>query len=135
MTPPHLRGLFFDATFWLAATVLWTVSVLGLAVSPQSKTALLALPYGDKILHAIAFLLGTICWAMALRGNQPSYLRLMGGAAASLIIGLLIEYFQSFVPGRESDSADILADIVGVGAAILILLVAQRRSTHNTSAE
>jgi len=58
--------------------------------------------------------------ARALRGSLPTG-RALWAAMAALGIGVLIgasdEFYQSFVPGRDSSVYDLLADTVGCAAA------------------
>ena len=72
------------------------------------------LPYGDKLAHAAAFgLLAGFFW-LALRSFWwPIVL--------SSLYGLSDELHQRFVPGRQFDLLDLLADITG--ALLFILLV------------
>ena len=74
----------------------------------------------DKQAHAIAYavLAGLLCRALA--GGRLSGLT-AGRALAALLLatiyGATDEWHQSFVPGRESDVADLYADAAGAAIA------------------
>lgn len=77
-----------------------------------------AIPYGDKIAHAILY------GAMAMFLNYGlSYRKVKGmqlGAIIVLTFAILEEFTQMYIPSRTFDLYDILADIVGVTLFSLI---------------
>ena len=77
----------------------------------------------DKLYHAGAYsIMGLLAW----RGfkhlvSSPIILALLSIAFCSLY-GLSDEWHQSFVVGRESDTADWVADTIGAALAIFFRL-------------
>jgi VanZ family protein len=104
------------------------MAVMGIIffLSQQSGTDLqLPLPPGaDKLGHGIlyAVLAGTVILALvpALPGRplQAGLLVLL----FCLLYGISDEFHQSFVPGREPSSGDLLADTAGAAAAVALWL-------------
>ncbi|UOA10573.1 VanZ family protein [Methylobacter sp. S3L5C] len=78
--------------------------------------------YQDKLYHAGAyFILALLAWrSFKHLIDSPIILALLSIAFCSLY-GLSDEWHQSFVVGRESDSADWVADTSGAMLAILLL--------------
>lgn len=88
----------------------------------------------DKPLHAIEYSGFAFLLARAMTsGNGRSAVWPM--AAAALAAGLFAafdEYYQSYIPGRDSSVLDWLADITGIGVTISLLLL--RRSKEHSPA-
>ena len=77
----------------------------------------LPVPHADKGVHAVLFAL-LLCSFRAWRGWRRTPVEWLPGAcAACLVVAGGDEWHQSFVPGRQSDVADFLADAVGIGLA------------------
>ena len=85
----------------------------------------------DKLLHAAeyAVLGGLLVFALRAAGLRPG-VALLAAVVIASAFGATDEFHQSFVPGRNADVADWLADTLGaaVGAAIgaLVATVALR---------
>ena len=78
--------------------------------------------YQDKLYHAGAYsLMGLLAWrSFKHLVSSPIILAMLSIAFCSLY-GLSDEWHQSFVVGRDSDSADWVADTSGSVLAILLL--------------
>lgn len=91
-------------------------------------------PFRDKGVHFVEYgTLGALL-AHALRATYPRSHSLwiwLLAAVATVLWGALDEIHQAFVPGRNSDVADLVADTIGavVGAAVF-LAVHKRRSSR-----
>jgi len=90
--------------------------VLYFAIIPDNVT--IPSIYADKIKHATAF------FTLSLLLNRASStiqhrLRNMG---ALLLFGIFIEFVQYFIPTRESDIDDIVADLTGIVLFHLVYL-------------
>jgi VanZ family protein len=117
------QNLSFSPHFWSAFATLWTACVLGMAISPMNHADWYTATISDKTVHGFAFAIGTIVWALALRGIRSHALTpILIGSLISLGMGGLIEILQRFVPGRSCDARDLLADVIGVFSAAGILL-------------
>jgi VanZ family protein len=45
-----------------------------------------------------------------------------------MILGVLDEWHQTLIPGREADVADLLADLAGIGFALIgFIIIARQR--------
>lgn len=102
-------GRWIPALLW-AATVFWL----------SSRSRLVELPYAlgwDKLQHCAAYAVGGAAFAHAvgMRGRGP-----WAAVALAVLYGALDELHQWFVPGRNSDARDWLADAVGALAGVFI---------------
>ena len=117
---------------------LWAPVLLLLAfeafLSSQSRLPRVLprfVPDADKALHAGYFLLvglsaaraGLVAEGWSRRGT------LLAVALGALAWGFSDEWHQSFVPGRDVEAADVLADVVGatLGAALASPILARLR--------
>jgi len=105
--------------------LLWVVIIYFLSAIPSSQLNFKLPPGSDKVVHA--FIYFVLCW-LARRAfyNQTSFLMLrnssfLGAFIFSVVYGLLDEYHQTFVPGRDADFYDLLAD---TGGALLYVAIA-----------
>ena len=99
------------AAFWAAVLFLSSESQPG----PDSVW----LSFNDKILHlGIYSVLGAaLAWGEdRIRRRMPLFLLFLGA-----IYGVLDEWHQSFVPGRDASAGDVLADIAGVILGFFLL--------------
>jgi VanZ family protein len=107
-TAPERRQLWRYVLTVLLAVISW----LALSAAPP-KTVDLG---WDKANHALAFasLAFSAVWALWQRPRQ--WLRLV---AVLLAYGIGIEIAQSFLPPREADWHDVVADSVGIVLGLL----------------
>jgi VanZ family protein len=91
-------------------------------LSSKPLKAGLPIPSFDKWAHVFEFtLLGLLLsfgffktFKMSLR------IKVLLTLAIGILLGILDEIHQYFVPGRHSDILDALADVVGIGLGILV---------------
>jgi VanZ family protein len=88
-------------------------------------------PYADKVLHVTAYgILGILFYrayqTTRLKGNIKM-LMILSVVSASLY-GISDEIHQSFVPSREAEVADVIADMIGAfsGVCLYQLLIVSR---------
>jgi len=111
-----------DAAIWLVALAS-TGAILWYSLGPE--------PPGhgvDKGLHAIAYLITTlaILFAVVWRpGRDDRRLKTWGTPIALCVLaaGGLIEIAQSSLADRDTQVADLAADAVGIGIALLLFNV------------
>ena len=91
----------------------------------------LPLPFMDKWIHAAAYaVMGWLAW-QAIVHHRPARGALLLAALFCSGYGVSDEWHQSFVPGRDADPFDWLADTIGGATGAMI---AYRCSTLRTSA-
>ncbi len=79
-----------------------------------------SLPLGDKLVHAVA--MGGLCGladrAFPSRSLLPGvgWLRVTPLVVTLLVIGE--EFSQRWIPGRNFDTGDLIADVLGIGIAL-----------------
>jgi VanZ family protein len=77
---------------------------------------------GDKILHFFAFAALTLLVDYAFPQIRFGALKII----LLILYGLTIEIVQSFLPYRSASAADLLTDIVGIGAYALTIPLLKR---------
>jgi VanZ family protein len=120
------RRLVFAVAAWILLAG-YSGFIFWMSSGPVSVPTPGWLPSPDKFLHLGAYAVwGGIC-AVALRLTGPGIPRrlLLGIAAiAGALYGLTDEFHQSFIPSRDADVLDLIADAVGslVGAWVAVRL-------------
>ena len=106
--------------------VLWCLGWIGVAALSLMPEAVIPDVGGDKVAHMLAY--GTMAAAAVTFCRCPARLALL--ALVTLFLGGTMEIAQTYVPGRQLDGADVVAN--GVGAvlgylvALMVLLVLRR---------
>jgi VanZ family protein len=120
---------FFHPRLWGAAAAIWTAAVFALALTPNAQGGWLTKTLGDKVLHGFAFFVGCFLWARTLQVNSrwPRITTVIVGALISVAIGFAVEAFQIYIPSRQADMWDILADCLGVLPALTYLTLVEVR--------
>ena len=118
--PPVVRWLMRARLWWslplaLAAAIVWLSSQGRLPGGVELPHPL------DKVAHASAF--AALAWAVDLalrqsRRDLPLCHRHLLVFAGVVVFGATDEWHQAFVPGRDSDLADWLADAAGAGLGL-----------------
>ncbi|MDD5272321.1 MAG: VanZ family protein [Methylovulum sp.] len=76
----------------------------------------------DKLFHAGAyFILALIVWRSFRHFFKSPIILAIAAVVFSSLYGLSDEWHQAFVPGRNSDVFDWLADTLGAGLAVMVL--------------
>lgn len=104
--------------------ILWTAAIFILLVIPESglpRNGMLGMPNLDKLAHVALFGLFVALWYLRLRAYHPSkpgwlLFRLFLLASA---YGIAMEFVQLVFTNRAFEGLDILADILGAGAAVI----------------
>jgi VanZ family protein len=115
---------------WIPA-LLWAATIFVLSSFPGSAYPATNLVNADKLVHiALYGLLGGLCARGFVRGSGWGLWPVLGLAALlSTLYGVSDELHQAFVPGRNSDWHDVVADAVGslLGAALVTWLARRSR--------
>ena len=102
-------------------------------VSHQARPLPVAPPFdhADKVVHALVFgLLAALAARALLAAGQPARRALWGAVAAASLYGAADEWHQSFVPGREPDPWDWVADTAGALAGAAAVVGLPRRKSR-----
>ena len=103
----------------------WAILLLSVSSLPNFSTDSLAISMSDKLWHIFAYLpLGFLLFYAIQEKPGPFASAPMRWA---MILGLFYAVFdeahQHFIPGRQLDVLDLLANIVGVVLGIFVFLV------------
>jgi VanZ family protein len=102
--------------------ILWAIAIFIESSLSNLKTPSLGIDFSDKLAHAFVF--GILGWltTRAFEYSRSDTLRaraILISIIVGSVYGMLDELHQYFVPGRQCDVLDWLADIIGVLAAQL----------------
>ena len=119
----------------LICALLWAALIYYLSDQPSVDIKPM-FAHQDKLLHLAAyFVLGFFTMGI-MRASRTGYRASQAWLVIMLVglYGLLDEYHQSFVPGRNASSLDFVADFAGglLGAGLLFLLVRQLARRANS---
>ncbi|MER3490059.1 MAG: VanZ family protein [Meiothermus sp.] len=89
---------------WLILALLWMGVIFYFSAQTGDRVGIPA-PW-DKFVHAGVY--GLLGWLLARGTDNP-----VGGWAIAVLYGLSDEFHQHFVPGRQADALDGLADAIG----------------------
>jgi VanZ family protein len=113
-----------------AALFLYTAFLFWYATLPAPPHLWIEL-FWDKFKHAAAFfvLSGVCLVALGFPDWSPRKCAVKGqwAVAYSLAVGVAIECFQMNIPGRAAERADVVADLIGAAAAVLLAVMYLRR--------
>lgn len=93
---------------WLASGWLLVAVIVWLSLTPSPPEP--GVEFGDKLGHVAAYAALMFCWA---RGGASFRARL-GWAAASVAMGIALEFAQGALGYRSREVADMLANTAGV---------------------
>lgn len=107
---------------WLTIGYALVVLVLYLSLTSSPVDLELDVPYQDKFFHALAYFTLMAWFAQIYHGRLQRYMIAIG----FVLMGVLLEYLQSFDPNRYYEFADMLANSFGVALAFVITLSAAK---------
>ncbi len=111
---------------WLLVALMGVVSWLAFAPQPAEPHSL---THVDKLEHAAAFATLT---AVALLASRPGLRISLQVALGMLGYGAFIELVQTFLPTRQGDWPDLLADAVGIAIGLTLVRWARLRWPAST---
>jgi VanZ family protein len=108
---------------WVAVT--WTIIIFILLAMPGSvipKEQTFTIPQFDKFIHIVLFGGFVVLWSFFYSRKKPGSKKLARIFfiifVASCSYGIGMEYVQKyFIPGRDYDQGDIIADMIGAALA------------------
>jgi len=120
----HLDWRYGLLTAALLSAIYWISSVPDLGTESDALVLL-----ASNLSHAPLFAVLTFCWLKTLSGALEISGPVYGFASlASGAFAVLDEWHQSSVPGRHASVGDLLLDIAGIGAMLVIVRVTRLRA-------
>jgi VanZ family protein len=119
--------------------ILWTLLIFALLALPGSmipQEENFSVPNFDKYIHATIFLVFVLLWSFYY-GSRPDmksrhFVFLIFLLAC--LYGIAMEYVQKyFIPRRDFDVNDILADVIGAACGYLIVMILFMRKWRRES--
>jgi VanZ family protein len=108
---------------WWGLVVVYSAAIFIASSSALPNITKRDIPGFDKILHFGAFGVWGLLFAYALGRSAPRWRVgwvMWTAMLGSVIYGVSDEVHQAFVPGRDADPLDVLADGAGGVAAALV---------------
>lgn len=94
--------------------IAYVVFIIAASLIPEAGTSIVV--YKDKIAHLAAyFVMGILAWTAVATVKRRLYLLFF-----AVVLGVVLELVQEFVPGRSMDIADAAANAAGVVLAYLV---------------
>jgi VanZ family protein len=110
--------------------ILYAGLILGISSISNLPAPKLGLLRADSIVHFLEYAIFAFLLFRSISHLSPK-LRLPLAALLTLLalslFAMADEYLQSFIPGRTSDIYDVLADLAGGSAVVLLLLLIYSR--------
>ena len=110
---------------WLALTIIVFFGITILSLLPPKSG--MEIQSNDKINHFIAYAVLSLNLGFVVK-RVKTYLFCIPLLFA---YGLLLEYFQGFVPGRQPSWLDALANSIGVVIGLIIFWIYFRLNSRN----
>lgn len=111
---PDLRFRFF----WLAIGYGLITLVVYLSLTSTPVDVDVEIPFADKFFHALAYFVLMVWFAQIYHDKLQRYMI----ALVFIVMGVALEYLQSFDPARMSEFADMVANTTGVVLAFSLTL-------------
>ena len=110
--------------FWLPVLVYVALIFAASSVHGLRPPQLIG-SFSDKAAHAVEYGILGFLLVRAIRGSELLERSLPAGLVALIVgmaVGLTDELYQAYVPGRQSDPLDFLADSIGLVVAVVVFL-------------
>jgi VanZ family protein len=108
--------------YWYVPLLFWASLLVVLTSLPKLRPPSLGLEMQDKLYHLLFYMVLGFLWARAV--IQARRDRLISGLTRACfgasLFAILDELHQLFIPGRQCDLGDAIADIIGLILAILL---------------
>jgi VanZ family protein len=126
--PAPEKSLFQKFLLYWLPVLLYLTVIFVLSAQPNLKPPI-QWQQSDKIYHLAEYIGLGVLLSRAMRGTFPAR-RLMMATVLAVVLGWCVaagdEYFQSFIPGRDSSVFDFMADAAGIIIAQLATLLLSR---------
>lgn len=103
-------------TLWLGVGYLLVAIIIYLSLTSAPVELDLGFPYQDKFFHVLAYfsLMGWFTQIYHVQMQRVAY------AISFILMGVLLEYIQSFDPARYYETEDMIANTLGIAIAVLL---------------
>jgi len=114
---------------WNLPTIIWSLIILILTLTPFGDSSSRDIPLLDKVVHMGLFGVFTILLLRSfLRKLEFRNILLVIALLFAASFGLFVELLQNMVPGRNFEWLDWLADVIGAMAGIAAFKILNMRS-------
>ncbi|MDV7186232.1 VanZ family protein [Lutibacter sp. TH_r2] len=103
----------------LTTAVLLTILITIGSLITVTNVVQIKVSNSDKIIHLLAYFILTFNWLLVFKQHLNVTKKIIFVGLAVIIYGIIIEGLQGLTTYRESDSIDILANSIGVVAALM----------------
>ena len=126
-----MNSSFFDQRVGRWITLL-LYSALMITLSHQPGDADFVAPFAhvDKVVHLIEYAVFAVLLLRALWMKDKPYIRYLT-IAVIVLFAASDELHQSFIPGRDASTMDLLADLLGAGVGAALYALARSRRVRN----
>jgi VanZ family protein len=107
---------------WQIVFVLYIILITIVSLTPADSRSL-PVKHIDKIGHFLAYTLLAVLALISFKGKNGRITAVL----LTFIIAILLEWGQSFVPGRVASLADGLTNFLGLTIGLLLWWLYQRR--------
>ena len=122
--------------FYHFPAIIYAIAVFLLSSVPGMNIPEYGFLLADKLLHFLEYALFAILIFRSfsqLFRNQKLHYVIVVSSFFLILFALLDEYYQRYVPGRESDVADVILDVLGASLILFLLWLGQHRKNRKSS--
>ncbi|MFA7256165.1 MAG: VanZ family protein [Kiritimatiellales bacterium] len=113
--------------------LMYSALIVFLSSLPDLTPPDIGIKLSDKLIHFAEYVIFAFLWGLALwRNRAPGLPALLIFIISGLLFAVSDEFHQSFVPGRDADVRDFLADAGGIITVILFFLIRRRPAVLQT---
>ena len=116
--------------------IIYALAIFLLSSIPGMNMPEYGFLVADKLLHFLEYALFAILIFRSfsqLFHNQKSHYVIIISSFFLILFALFDEYYQKYIPGRQSDVADVILDVLGASLILFLLWIAQYRKNQKSS--
>lgn len=124
------RFLLYHFPALLYAGIIFALSSL-----PRSEMPDMAILKADKLLHFMEYALFAVLIFRSMSDllGPKRFRHIVWVSLATVIVfAAADEYYQRYIPGRNSDAADVALDILGAALILILLWYRKKRSLQSS---
>lgn len=110
--------------YFSIAALGWLIAILLGTLTPVKNLPDVAFNVNDKLVHLVLFLLFSVLLTVAIK--KEGFLKISSGKDSVVVfiiasvVAIATELLQYFIPGRQTDIYDLIANETGVIVGLLI---------------